>query len=121
VCATIRRALPGSAVEAFLVADLDAVDPVELRRRLARGGLRAGRVLLPGKCPVDVAAAKRSRVAAGIGPTLNSLRRMAEECATSARPIVCTEPNGPEHMATALRRAGITFTIDPVHGPRAAG
>jgi len=29
------RALPGSAGEAFLVADLDAVDPVELRRRLA--------------------------------------------------------------------------------------
>ena len=114
VCATIRRALPGSAVEAFLVADLDAVDPVALRRRLA--GVDCALVAF--YCLESVrsmlAAANVPVVAAGIGPTLNSLRRIAAECADKRVAIVCTEPNGPAHMETALRRAGITFSIDPV-------
>jgi len=115
VCATIRRALPGSAVEAFLVADLDAADPVALRQRLS--GVDCALVAF--YCLESVrsmlAAANVPVVAAGIGPTLNSLRRIAEECADKRVAIVCTEPNGPEHMETALRRAGITFTLDPVH------
>ena len=115
VCATIRRALPGSAVEAFLVADLDAADPVALRQRLA--GVDCALVAF--YCLESVrsllAAANVPVVAAGIGPTLNSLRRIADECADKRAAIVCTEPNGPEHMETALRRAGITFALDPVH------
>lgn len=114
VCATIRAALPGSQVEAFLVKELQAADPAGLRQRLSGVDcalvafycLEAVRPILASAVPV---------VAAGIGPTLSTLRRIAEECAGKQTAIVCTEPDGPGHMEAALRRAGITFTPSPLH------
>jgi DNA-binding transcriptional regulator YhcF (GntR family) len=115
VCATIRRTLPGSDVDALLVTELQAADPVNLRQRLSAVDcalvafycLETVRPLL-----ADVGVPV---VAAGIGPTLSALRRISEECAGKRVAIVCTEPNGPEHMEAALRRAGITFAFDPLH------
>lgn len=115
VCAAIRRTLPASVVEAVLVPELRAADPAELRRRLADFDC----ALVAFYCLENVrpilAAADLPVVAAGIGPSLNSLRRIAEECDGKRVAIVCTEPEGPEHMQAALRRAEITFTLDPLH------
>lgn len=116
VCATIRRAQPGSLVDAFLVADLHTADPVDLHHRLA--GFDCALVAfycLETVRPI-LAAANIPVVAAGIGPSLNSLRRIADECADKRVAIICTEPDGPEYMEAALRRAGITFSVDPQHG-----
>ncbi len=114
VCATIRRALPGSLVDAFLVADLQAADPVELRARLAGFDCALVAFYCLEQVRPLLADANLPVVAAGVGPTLNSLRRIADECAGKQVAIVCTEPNGPEYMAAALRRAGITFDVDPL-------
>lgn len=115
VCATIRRALPGAEVDALLVTELQAADPADLARRLS--GVDCALVAF--YCLETVrpllAAANVPVVAAGIGPTLNALRRIAEECAGKRVAIVCTEPTGPDHMEAALRRAGISFTLDPLH------
>lgn len=124
VCATIRRALPGSLVDAFLVADLQATDPDELRVRLAGFDCALVAFYCLEQVRPLLADANLPVVAAGVGPTLNSLRRIADECAGKQVAIVCTEPNGPEYMAAALRRAGITFAVDPllahVHDERLA-
>jgi DNA-binding transcriptional regulator YhcF (GntR family) len=115
VCTTIRSSLPGSEVDAFLVTELQAADPVELKQRLS--GVDCALVAfycLETVRPI-LAAAAVPVVGAGIGPTLNTLRRIADECVGKRVAMVCTEPNGPGHMEAALRRAGITFTIDPLH------
>lgn len=115
VCATIRRALPGSDVDALLVTELHAADPVDLRQRLS--GVDCALVAfycLEAVRPL-LADTGVPLVAAGIGPTLGALRRIADQCAGKQIAIVCTEPNGPDHMEAALRRAGISFTPDPLH------
>ncbi|AKH83957.1 hypothetical protein AA958_19165 [Streptomyces sp. CNQ-509] len=113
VCATIRRALPGSTVDAALVADLRASGPEELRARLAGFDCALVAFYCLEKVRPLLTEANLPIVAAGIGPTLNSLRRIADECTGKQTAIVCTEPNGPAHMAAALRRAGVTFTAAP--------
>jgi DNA-binding transcriptional regulator YhcF (GntR family) len=115
VCATVRRAMPGSIVDAFLVTELQAADPTEMSKRLA--GVDCALVAfycLETVRPI-LTAAGVPIVVAGIGPTLNALRRIADECTGKQVAIICTEPNGPDHMETALRRAGITFTMNPLH------
>jgi DNA-binding transcriptional regulator YhcF (GntR family) len=116
VCATIRRTLPGSVVEAFLVTELQAADPASLQRQLATVDCAlVAFYCLEAVRPI-LADANVPVVAAGIGPTLNTLRRIAEETEGKRVAIICTEPNGPAHMEAALRRAGITFALDPLHG-----
>lgn len=116
VCATIRRTLPGSVVEALLVTELQATDPVTLRHQLAEVDC----ALVAFYCLETVrsllADANVPVVAAGIGPTLTTLRRIAEETEGKRVAIICTEPNGPAHMEATLRRAGIAFALDPLHG-----
>jgi hypothetical protein len=115
VCAAIQRTLPGSVVEPILVPDLLGADPAALRHRLAD----ADCALVAFYCLENVrqilADASLPVVAAGIGPSLNSLRRIAEECAGKRVAIVCTEPGGPAHMEAALRRAEIAFATGPRH------
>lgn len=115
VCATIRRSLPGSVVDPILVPDLLAADPAALADRLAD----ADCALVAFYCLENVRGilteANLPIVAAGIGPSLNSLRRIAEESAGKQVAIVCTEPDGPAHMEAALRRAEIAFATDPHH------
>lgn len=115
VCATVRRALPGAVVEAFLVADLQVDDPVGRRRRLAGFDCALVAFYCLENVQPMLAAANLPVVAAGVGPSLNSLRRIADECDGKRVAIVCTEANGPAHMEAALRRAGITFSVDPTH------
>lgn len=115
VCTTIRRALPGAEVDALLVAEVKASDPTDLARRLS--GVDCALVAFYSLETVRpfLTQANVPVVAAGIGPTLTALRRIAQECAGKQVAIVCTEPTGPDHMEAALRRAGITFTYDPLH------
>ena len=115
VCSAIQRALPNSTVEALLVADLYALDPAELRLRVASFdcALVAFYCLETVRPVLDIA--RIPVVAAGIGPSLGTLRRIADECAGKKAAIVCTEPNGPEHMEAALRLAGIEFAVGPLH------
>lgn len=115
VCATIRRALPDCVVEAFLVAGLQACDPVERRRRLAHFDCALVAFYCLENVQPMLAAVDLPVLAAGIGPSLNSLRRIADECVGKRVAIVCTESNGPAHMEAALRRVGITFSVGPVH------
>lgn len=113
--AAIRRTLPGSVVEAILVPELRAADPAELRQRLAEFDCALVAFYCLESVRPILAAVSLPVVAAGIGPSLNSLRRIAEECDGKRVAIVCTEAEGPAHMEAALRRAEITFTLDPLH------
>lgn len=122
VCATVRRALPGSVVDAFLLTDLHTADPDELRQRLAGFDCALVAFYCLEQVRPLLVDANLPVVAAGIGPTLTSLRRIADECAGKQVAIICTEPDGPAYMAAALDRAGITFDLGPllahVHDPR---
>lgn len=115
VCDAIRRVLPDSDIDSLLVTELQAADPVELRRRLSGADCALVAFYCLEAVRPRLADANVPVVAAGIGPTLGTLRRIATECAGKRVAIVCTEPDGPEHMEAALRRADITFAPDPVH------
>lgn len=115
VCATIRRTLPGSVVEPMLGSELSAADPAQLRNRLADADCALVAFYCLENVRAILAEANLPVVAAGIGPTLTSLRRIAEECVGKRVAIVCTEPDGPGYMEAALRRAEITFTTAPHH------
>jgi DNA-binding transcriptional regulator YhcF (GntR family) len=116
MCAAIRRALPGSQVDALLVAELQAADPAHVRQRMSAVDCALVAFYCLETVRPILTAANVPIVVAGIGPTLGALRRIADECASKRVAIVCTEPNGPDHMEAALRRVGITFVFEPLHG-----
>jgi GntR family transcriptional regulator len=48
-------------------------------------------------------------IAAGIGPSVATIRNIAEHATGKDVAIVCTEPAGPPYMERAMRYAGIEF------------
>ena len=113
--ATVSQTLPDSAVDAVLLADLHRDDPTQRAQRLADVDFAVVAFYSLEQAQTVLAEADLPILAAGIGPSLHSLRRITEECAGKRVAIVCTEPEGPPRMEASLRRAGITFTNPPRH------
>jgi len=112
---TVSQTLPDSAVDAALLADLQRADPTQRALRLAGFDFAVVAFYSLDQAQPVLAEADLPILAAGIGPSLHSLRRISEECAGKQIAIVCTEPEGPQRMEASLRRAGITFTNPPQH------
>jgi GntR family transcriptional regulator len=112
---TVSQTLPDSAIAAVLLADLQHDDPTQRAHRLADVDFAVVAFYSLEQAQPVLAEADLPVLAAGIGPSLHSLRRITEECAGKQVAIVCTEPEGPPRMEASLRRAGITFDHPPRH------
>jgi GntR family transcriptional regulator len=112
---TVSQTLPDSAVAAVLLADLQHDDPTQRAQRLAEVDFAVVAFYSLEQAQPVLAEADLPVLAAGIGPSLHSLRRITEECAGKQVAIVCTEPEGPPRMEASLRRAGIIFDHPPRH------
>src|SRR6266498_4527489 len=83
--ATVSQTLPDSAVDAVLLADLHRDDPTQRAQRLADVDFAVVAFYSLEQAQTVLAEADLPILAAGIGPSLHSLRRITEECAgTSA-------------------------------------
>lgn len=110
LCSSIQSTLPGSTVHAVL---LD-----ELERAAADGRVadvaNADFALVPFYCLERATAllsgADLPVLAAGIGPSLASLRRLGEIGTDDRVGIVCTEATGPDSMERSLQRAGVNLS-----------
>ncbi|WP_165960469.1 GntR family transcriptional regulator [Actinocrispum wychmicini] len=112
---TVSQTLPDSVVDAALLAHLQRADPAQRAQRLAGFDFAVVAFYSLDQAQPVLAEADLPLLAAGIGPSLHSLRRITEECGGKQVAIVCTEPEGPPRMEASLRRAGITFSSAPRH------
>lgn len=110
LCSTIGSTLPDSTVRGLLLHDLELAAAEGNIAEVANADFalvpfysleRATGLLSEANLPV---------LAAGVGPSLASLRRISKIRAEDKVAIVCTEPTGPECMERSLRRAGIKFS-----------
>jgi DNA-binding transcriptional regulator YhcF (GntR family) len=111
----LDRALPDSTVDAILLADLRELEPAERTERLSGFDFAVVAFYSLEQAQPLLAEADLPVLAAGIGPSLSSLGRIAEHADRSHIAIVCTDPDGPARMEASLRGAGIAFGHAPVH------
>ncbi len=107
---TIASTLPGSTVRGVLLHELEVAAAEGRTADVANADF----ALVPFYC-LERAAALLSEadlpvLAAGVGPSLASLRRISEIGDDDRVAIVCTEPTGPESMERSLQRAGVSFS-----------
>ncbi|WP_203907387.1 GntR family transcriptional regulator [Rhizocola hellebori] len=104
----IRRLMPGAIVHSILLSDL-----VKQGTPNVGSMPEADFALVPFYCLERARAALLASgipvMAAGIGPSVATIRHIAEQARGKDVAIVCTEPAGPPYMERAMRHARIKF------------
>lgn len=106
LCRTVQQMLPDASVRGALMAELK--DPAG-----AQSLLEADYALVPFYCLDEarrlLTASRIPLVAAGVGPSMATLRDLAADVAGKDVTIVCTEAAGARYMERALRHAGVAL------------
>lgn len=109
LCRTIHQTLPDSTIHGMLVEEVAQATGHDSTEQLPDAHF----ALVPFYC-LEQAQSLLADLdipvfAAGIGPSVGALHRIAEETHNKNVAIVCTEPAGPRYMQRALEHAGISL------------